>query len=141
MSETISADTSDALLASALHLHLQAVAKRPIDAAMLLELEHTCLLARQLLAVGKQPDAFSRRNLVHPNLNVMPNYVGFDGGMAMPAPSNPTETFGVQAIKELIALIPELIKQANGASSSPEPTPALGGATVAATAEQQPEVS
>lgn len=55
---------STPVLMTAMHAHLQAIAKRPLDAAMLVELEKTCLLARQLFAIGKMPDALAKNHLL-----------------------------------------------------------------------------
>lgn len=116
-------------LEAALHAHINTVADRPCDARMLLELERTCRLARELLSIGKAPDALRKEHLlpgggmdpqslyesgIGSGQYSSPNY----GGIAIQVPNNPTETFGVQAIKELIALVPGLMKK------NDPPTPA-----------------
>lgn len=92
-------------LVAALHSHIQTVAARPIDIRMLTELEKTCLLARELMVVGQQPDALQKRGLVGGVFNNV--NLGYDtpgGGItyATPAFSSPQETFGVTAIRELV---------------------------------------
>jgi hypothetical protein len=103
-------------LVTALHVHIKDIAARPLEMRTLIELERTCLLARELMAVGKMPNAMARRHMIHsPNMAY-----GFGGEfgepMAMPIPmggtqgfsagqalSSPNETFGVTAIRELVA--------------------------------------
>lgn len=102
-------------LTAALHAHIKEVAARPLDMRMLIELERTCLLARELMAVGKMPNAMARHKMIHPQYMGGDSYG--DGAMAMPispmgtgasfstgaAYSSPNETFGVTAIRELVA--------------------------------------
>ncbi len=120
-------------LEAALHAQVNAIASRPIDPRMLLELEQTCRLTRELLAIGKMPDAFRKQHLIPGDpLSLYESGVGSGvtvgpmGSYASPgfaglaAPSNPTETFGVQAIKELIALVPGLMAKP-AAAPAPEP--------------------
>lgn len=99
-------------LVTALHAHIKEVAARPIDVRMLIELERTCLLAREMMAIGKMPNAMSKHRMIHP---INPNIgYGGDDGYQMPIPmgggfgamqamSSPNETFGVTAIRELVA--------------------------------------
>ena len=97
-------------LITALHTHIKDIAARPLDMRTLIDLERTCLLARELIAVGKMPNAMSRRRMIHsPNMYgefgddsmAMPiSPMGFSAGQAM---SSPNETFGVTAIRELVA--------------------------------------
>lgn len=109
---------------------------------MLLELEQTCRLTRELLAIGKMPDAFRKQHLIPGDplslyesgvgsgigVGPMNSYVtpNFMGGSA--APANPTETFGVQAIKELIALVPGLMAKP---AAAPPPEPQMSYADMA----------
>ena len=94
------------VLTAVLHQHLQTIAGKPISSRMLAELERTCLLVRELMAVGKHPTALAKRSYIHP----MPSYIGDEpdiGPMGMStgsmmATSNPAETFGVSAIRELV---------------------------------------
>jgi hypothetical protein len=100
-------DTDTQPLVAALHAHIQTVATRPIDIRMLAELEKTCLLARELMVIGQNPDALSKRRLVTGfdssiydtgggGMMVSPSYMG------QSAYSSPQETFGVTAIRELV---------------------------------------
>lgn len=116
-------DLAPSLLEQAMHQHLQAIALRPMTPRTLLELEKTCRLARELFAIGKMPDALQKGNYFPPNtvggmdpLAMYESGVGLGIAYGNPAPMNQTETFGVQAIKELIALLPGLVR--------PEPAPA-----------------
>lgn len=99
---------SSTLLMAAMHTHLQAVSKRPLTPAMLVELEHTTLLARKLFAIAQDPSSLDKRSLLHSQPyggNVVGDPIGY---AAYPAPMNTSETFGVQAIKELVSLLPNL---------------------------------
>lgn len=102
-------------LTAALHSNIKNLAARPLDVRMLIELERTCLLTREMLAIGKMPNAMSRRRMIH-STNVGYGDYGSDDGMATPiqvggfgqfsagqAMSSPNETFGVTAIRELVA--------------------------------------
>jgi hypothetical protein len=112
MLQGASAQPPEEPLVTALHAHIKEVAARPIDVRMLIELERTCLLAREMMAVGKMPNAMSKHRMIQPyNPNV---YGGSDDGYQMPIPmgggfgamqaiSSPNETFGVTAIRELVA--------------------------------------
>lgn len=101
-------------LLGALHLHIQGISARPIDARMLLELEKTCLLARELLAIGKAPDALRKSAMLSDPMSLYESGVGSGvvmasgNYMAQPAYSTPTETFGVQAIRELVNALASL---------------------------------
>lgn len=112
-------------LKEAMHLHLQELSKRPLDATMLLELERTCHLARALFAIGKAPDVLHRHSMFGPGPMPMAAYsndlMGMPNYQALPAPPNPTETFGVQAIKELVNLLPEVLGNRPPALPAPEP--------------------
>jgi hypothetical protein len=99
-------------LEAALHAQVNTIASRPIEPRMLLELEQTCRLSRELLAIGKAPDAFRKQHLIPHESGIGSGPMGSTVSMSMgglAAPSNPTETFGVQAIKELINLLPGLM--------------------------------
>lgn len=110
-------------LIAALHSHIKSVAARPLDQRMLVELERTCMLAREMMMIGKHPNGPMRRGMIHsPNVGMMPMdtdygmpspvYVGGSspGFGAMQAISSPNETFGVTAIRELVAGLAALNK-------------------------------
>lgn len=107
-------ETTPNPLLAALHLHIQGISQRPIDARMLLELEKTCLLARELLAIGKAPDALRKSAMLSDPMSLYESGVGSGvvmasgNYMAQPAYSTPTETFGVQAIRELVNALASL---------------------------------
>lgn len=104
-------------LLAALHLHIQSIGARPIDARMLLELEKTCLLARELIAIGKAPDAHRKQNLIHSGDPMSLYESGYGSGLSYSSPnfaapmavSPTTETFGVQAIRELVNALATLM--------------------------------
>lgn len=113
-------------LVTALHSHIQVVAARPIDTRMLAELEKTCLLARELMVIGQNPDATQKRRLV--------SGFGGDGGlgydtgyggmtvtpmMGQSAYSSPQETFGVTAIRELVGSLSAFMPKSWRATRAP----------------------
>lgn len=94
------------VLTAVLHQHLQSIAAKPISPRMLAELERTCLLTRELMAVGKHPTALAKRHFINNSylgdegdIGPMPYMGGMSASAAM---SSPNETFGVSAIRELV---------------------------------------
>lgn len=105
-------------LAESLRVKLRTlVDHKPLTPRVLLEMEQTARLARELLAVGKNPEAKPKRS------NGLPSFLGSyntgvgsggadpydtdDGGVTTSAP--PIETFGATAMRELVAAIPALM--------------------------------
>lgn len=115
--ESESKDLSPAaVLEAALHSHLQGIAARPMTARMLGELEKTCGYARALLALGQDPAAVSPTyggNFM-PGVGMGPvvsSYGESPSDYGLPAYSAPAETFGAQAIRQLLELVPSLIQK------------------------------
>jgi hypothetical protein len=109
----------------ALGVQIRSLADKPLDARMLLELEKTCRLARELLVIGKQTGAsgYGPSSYQAPYLTG----IGTDlegGGMMMNGTGvpNPTETFGAQLIREAIPLLAGLIKKPAGSDEKEEDT-------------------
>lgn len=116
MEESTPVPEQEDTLTLALGAQILAIASRPVTARTLLELEQTARLARELLVVGKNPQALK------------PRYGGFmdpmsqyePGDYTMPAFSPPTETFGAQLIREVVPLLGSLVKPKE---ESPPPAP------------------
>lgn len=104
-------------LTLALGVQILAIASRPVTPGMLLELEQTARLARELLVVGKNTQALMPRHGAI-TMDPMAQYVG--GDYTMPAFSTPTETFGAQLIREVVPLLGSLVKPKE---ESPPPAP------------------
>ena len=120
--------TSDNPLVLALHAQIQLVASRPIDMRMLTELEKTCLLARELIVIGKQPEAMQKHALIagggwQQGVAVGSDYVS--AAMPMyagpPAFSSPQETFGVTAIREIVSALGQFMPKPHKPPVLPEP--------------------
>jgi hypothetical protein len=121
-STTLPSPPDDNQLTLALHQQIQAIAARPLDAGMLLELEKTCALARQLLLVSKEPAAGERGAMIGGMGNYMSSYAGVGSyEYAAPAISSPQETFGVTAIRELVSALPALFPKPPEPIVIPEP--------------------
>lgn len=97
-------------IAAALTAKLTALLRGPLTPRTLLEMEKTARLGRELLVVGKNPEALSKK----PGLGVI-SYVGNpmyesaldSDGTLTPAP--PMETFGANALREIMAALPALM--------------------------------
>lgn len=101
-------DETSKALKSALHAHIQGIAARELTPRMLLELEKTCSYIKNLLALGKDPNAINR---IPGTDGWASSYMGAspaDYGMT-PAVSPPQETFGAQAIRQLLEVLPALL--------------------------------
>lgn len=100
------------VLHAALSAHLQAIAQRELSPRMLLELEKTCSYARNILALGQDPAAVNRP----PQIGMGNTFSAYQSSYGespsdygMPALSVPAETFGAQAIRQLMEIIPPLL--------------------------------
>lgn len=116
MDEAATAPAETLGMQAALAGHIQALAQRPLTARMLVELEKTCSLVRSLIAVGQDPVAVPRASgaafgggsvSLYPGSSYGENPA--DYGYAMPAISTQQETFGAQAIRQLMELVPSLL--------------------------------
>lgn len=102
-------------LHTALAAHIQALASRPLTARSLVELQKSCVCVRTLIAIGQDPGAVKAPNVQFPNaMNFMSSVSPYeespsDYGYAMPAMSTAQETFGAQAIRQLLEIVPALL--------------------------------
>lgn len=100
-------------LTEALRARMQEILKNPLSARSLLELEQMAQLSRSMLAISMDPQALAPKR-------VGANYIGGVGYQTVnvganlaygpesmtPAPQN--ETFGVKALKEIVAAVREI---------------------------------
>lgn len=130
-------------LVVALHAQIQLVASRPIDMRMLTELEKTCLLARELIVIGKQPDAMQKHNLISGNNIGVYSAIGGYANYATPsfmgeqAVSAPQETFGVTAIREIVSALSAFMPKPYEPPPLPEPRLNLGEVMTAINAAKE----
>ncbi len=130
-------------LVAALHAQIQLVASRPIDLRMLTELEKTCLLARELIVIGKQPDAMQKHNLISGGYQGIQMGMGSISSYATPsyvgeqAVSAPQETFGVTAIREIVSALSAFMPKPYEPPALPEPRLNLGELMTAITAAKE----
>lgn len=122
-------------LAEALRQKLREIIDQPISFRSLLELEETARLGRELLIVGKDPEALRGKRLRSGNVSyVSSNSLAAvsmdgddDGSLAY---SSPAETFGATVIREIVGVASALMGSRN------EPTP-LEIVTAAALAQEK----
>lgn len=102
-------------LMEALRKQLQTIVEKPLTPRTLVELEQTARLSRELLIVGKMPEA---RRTGYPGASAMltPMYLGDTATYEAQNPLGPyvtspqSETFGVSVVRELVTKLPELMK-------------------------------
>jgi len=101
-------------LMEALRAQLRSILDKPLTPRSLLEMEQTARLSRELLIVGKMPEA---KRTGYPGSIMSPMLMGGDtasyeqSSASFPYVTSPqSETFGVSMIRELVAKLPELMK-------------------------------
>lgn len=108
------AKTDPSPLMEALRKQLQSILEKPLTPRTLLELEQTARLSRDLLVVGKVPEARGATGLgLMASPGVFSTYgLGYGAGMGDgPYTSSPqSETFGATMVRELVAALPALMK-------------------------------
>ena len=117
----------------AMQIHLQALIAKPVTARSLLEIEKTARLAREMLAVVADPRSLRPRRVPYFGGNSLDYEFQDDesGGLVMaPSAINSAETFGAQAIRELIPAL-------TGANKKPPPPPIEEMLLAIATAKEQ----
>jgi len=98
-------------LMEALRAQLRTILDKPLTPRSLLEMEQTARLSRELLIVGKMPEA---KRTGYPGSIMSPMFLGdtasYESSAAPYVSSPQSETFGVSMIRELVAKLPELMK-------------------------------
>jgi hypothetical protein len=100
------ASTSDKALEKGLRQKLIELASQPLTARSLFMLEQTARLARELYTVHQAPAALGTgpSPMAQLGWQVQPGFIGGGYGTGMTlAPSSPAETWGANAIRELVA--------------------------------------
>jgi len=108
-----------ARLEHALQQKLQELAAAPMTATSLLQIEEMAKLARETLAVVKDPRAFATRSKQGGSIVMNTGsvgYVGAEDGEAL-APSSSAETFATRVMREVIAGVSAVIGQKPGPSA------------------------
>jgi len=98
-------------LMEALRAQLRTILDKPLTPRSLLEMEQTARLSRELLIVGKMPEA---KRTGYPGSIMSPMFLGdtasYESSAAPYVSSPQSETFGVSVIRELVTKLPELMK-------------------------------